>query len=161
MSIPRGVANHNPGNIREPKGDATHWVGERATDDDPAFEEFVSPEFGFRALGRILLTYRRLGILSVGAIIAKWAPPSENDTGAYVRAVADHLEVHPDDDIDVSRPETMALIMRAISRHENGYRTGGGDWWTDEQIAAGTRLAAVPAARFCAFCAGEQERGRA
>jgi hypothetical protein len=54
-TVPRGIRLNNPGNIKEAPGDKTQWQGERATDDDPVFEEFVSPEAGIRALARTLL----------------------------------------------------------------------------------------------------------
>ena len=34
MLPPRGIRNHNPGNLKEHPGDKTLWLGERATDDD-------------------------------------------------------------------------------------------------------------------------------
>jgi hypothetical protein len=141
--LPRGVRNHNPGNIRESQGDRTRWLGERATDDDPAFEEFQTPEMGFRALALVLLSYRRRGITRLNKILATYAPASENDTDSYVRHVAELLGVAPDDDVDVGNPDTLALLLRAISRHENGVRSDGTDWWTDAQIAEGVRLLAL------------------
>ena len=50
--LTRGERNNNPGNIRQTDAD---WIGERATDSDPAFEEFTTPEDGIRALARLLL----------------------------------------------------------------------------------------------------------
>lgn len=120
-TLPRGVRLNNPGNIKEAPGDKTQWQGERATDDDPVFEEFVSPEAGIRALARILVGYqRRYGLNTVAGIINRWAPGCENDTGAYIAHVASSLGVTPDQTIDVTRPETMAGLVEAIIRHENG-----------------------------------------
>jgi len=121
MKIPRGIRNHNPGNIRESPFDRTQWVGERATDDDPAFEEFQAPEFGLRALARVLRTYsRRYGRRSVRELIGRWAPPNENDTLNYVRQVCLHLGVEPDAVLDLGDADTLADLMEAIIRHENG-----------------------------------------
>lgn len=135
---PRGYRNNNPGNIRELPGDKTDWVGERTTDDDPAFEEFETPADGFRALARTLLTYqRRHKLRTVSAIIARWAPPSENNTVAYVGFVCKALQVEPDEEIDVENRATLALLCNAIARKENGYRPGGADWFDTESIMRG------------------------
>ncbi|MDO8608137.1 MAG: structural protein [Phaeospirillum sp.] len=120
-AVPRGIRLNNPGNIKESPGDKTQWQGERATDDDPVFEEFVSPEAGIRALARILLGYqRRYGLNTVTGIITRWAPGCENDTGSYITHVASHLGVTPGQTIDVTNPEVMTDLVEAIIRHENG-----------------------------------------
>lgn len=117
----RGERNCNPGNIREGYKDTTAWLGERATDDDPAFEEFRDAEHGIRALAKILLSYQRKhGLRTVRAIINRWAPPVENDTGAYVHHVAAALGVDPEDDIDLESNATMFRVVYAIIKHENG-----------------------------------------
>ena len=116
----RGERNNNPGNIREYANDP-HWVGERVTDDDAAFEEFDTPEDGIRALAKTLLAYQRKhGLRTVKKMINRWAPPNENDTGAYVDAVAHDMGVLEDTDIDLSSPSILCSMVRAIIRHENG-----------------------------------------
>jgi len=120
-TVPRGIRLNNPGNIKEAPGDKTQWQGERATDDDPVFEEFVSPEAGIRALARILAGYQiRYGLNTVAGIITRWAPGCENDTGAYIAHVASRLGVTPDQTIDITKAETLADLAEAIIRHENG-----------------------------------------
>jgi hypothetical protein len=69
MTIPRGFRNNNPGNLRELKGDKTRWRGERSTDDDAGFE-FVSLEYGLRAMIVVLRTYiKRKGLDTIEKII--------------------------------------------------------------------------------------------
>lgn len=117
----RGERSNNPGNIRESKGDKTQWQGERATDDDPDFEEFDTPEHGIRALAKVLLAYQRKhGLRTVREIINRWAPPVENDTGAYVDHVADYLGVNANASIDLESNATMFRLVYAIIKHENG-----------------------------------------
>lgn len=141
-AIPRGVRNHNPGNIREAAGGGTEWVGERTTDDDPAFEEFVSPAMGFRALARTLLTYgRKHGLRTVAGIVARWAPPNENDTAAYIEFVSRLMQAEPDQALDMENRGTLIVLCSAIARKECGYQPGGGDWFRLEDIAAGVDLA--------------------
>ena len=42
MTIPRGIRNNNPGNIRH----GNDWQGISKEQPDPAFCTFVSPEYG-------------------------------------------------------------------------------------------------------------------
>lgn len=115
MNIPRGIRNNNPGNIRH--GDK--WAGLSATQPDAAFCSFISPEYGIRALARVLLNYeRKHGLNTVRGIITRWAPPNENDTTAYVNAVARKLGVAPDTRIDVAT--VLPALVPAIIAHENG-----------------------------------------
>ena len=121
MSLTRGERNNNPGNLREGRGDATQWRGERATDDDPAFEEFGSRHFGLRALALTLLTYQRKhGLVTVRGIITRWAPPGENQTSHYVTAVAQELQVDPDAEIELDDDDLLVKLVVAIIRQENG-----------------------------------------
>lgn len=113
--IPRGIRNHNPGNIRH--GDK--WQGLAPVQSDTDFCTFISPEHGIRAMAVILLNYQRKhGLRSVREIIARWAPPCENDTGAYAAHVARGMGVDPDEPISVA--DRLPLLVTAIIRHENG-----------------------------------------
>ena len=53
-SLPRGIRNHNPGNIKL----GTAWDGLSDEQNDDVFCQFKEPVWGLRALVRILLTYR-------------------------------------------------------------------------------------------------------
>ena len=116
----RGERNNNPGNIRRlPKGE--RWIGELENEDDPAFCQFDSPEDGIRALAKTLLTYQRSHNLNtIRDIISRWAPASENDTDAYVYAVSQDCNVTPTQVLDLNDSATLALLCKAIIRHENG-----------------------------------------
>ena len=118
-NLPRGIRNNNPGNIKELRGDSTLWQGERATDDDAVMEEFNTMADGIRALGKVLLNYQKVhGLNTVRGIIGRWAPTSENNTGAYVAAVAGKLGVTPDQPIEVRL--YLQKLVKAICEHENG-----------------------------------------
>lgn len=137
---PRGVRNNNPGNIDR---SAVAWQGEvrtaAARKQEARFCVFESPEFGFRALAKTLLTYRnKHGLRTVKAIINRWAPPTENITTAYVREVAKALGVDPETSIDVRERATMFGLAKAIARHENG-----GNFWDDATIHQGLTLAGI------------------
>ena len=113
----RGLRNNNPGNIRH---GTSQWRG-MSTDQsgDPDFVQFDSPEYGIRALARLLRNYQsRYGLYTVRQIINRYAPPSENITGAYVDHVARVVGVDPDARIDIN--EKMVPVVNAIIKHENG-----------------------------------------
>ena len=85
----RGIRNDNPLNIRRT---ATRWQGEREEQTDKEFVQFQSMAYGYRAAWRILQTYynrfsRKGQPFTVSTVIARWAPPHENDTRAYIRRV--------------------------------------------------------------------------
>ena len=88
----RGLRNNNPLNIRRVPGQ--HWKGQEPPSNSPLkgedreFVRFSSMEYGIRAAFCILDTYRRkYQDVCVEDIIARWAPPSENDTRKYVETV--------------------------------------------------------------------------
>ena len=114
----RGMRNNNPGNIRK-TGDA--WRGLSVSQTDSAFFQFESMHYGIRALAVLVRNYtRKYRLDTVRGIISRWAPANENDTGAYVRSVSAFVGVGPDDYVNTEDPTTLALITRAIIRHENG-----------------------------------------
>lgn len=125
--LPRGIRNNNPGNIRW--GDNWQGMVEQSKRTDKSFIQFENPVYGIRALAKVLTNYtKRKGMPNVGKdgidtvreIITRWAPPNENDTEAYVRAVAKALGVQPNDPINVFDKTIMSGLVKAIIRHENG-----------------------------------------
>jgi hypothetical protein len=132
--VTRGERNKNPGNIDR---NATKWQGMAPDQSDPRFVVFTDPVWGIRAIAKVLLTYyTRHNLKSVRAIINRWAPPVENDTGAYIKNVASRLGVDPSDDIDLNDPAVMDVLVRAIIQHENG-----GVIYDDATIASGIERA--------------------
>ena len=114
----RGMENRNPGNIRQSK---VRYKGEVRPSRDPEFKQFESLAWGYRAIFVLLDTYRvRYGLQTIRTMISRWAPPSENHTGAYIRAVADDTGIGPDEPLDTRDPATMIPFAAAISRVENG-----------------------------------------
>ena len=115
-SSSRGIRNNNPGNLVK---SGIAWGG-KVTGNDARFETFDSPESGVRALATNLLAYQRMGLDTVEKVIGRWAPPSENDTGAYVKKVAAEIGVAPGAKLNLSDQATLVSITQAIIRHENG-----------------------------------------
>lgn len=133
---PRGVRNCNPGNLRRSEDP---WQGLAREQTDPDFFVFETPVYGIRALARTLITYQdKHGCQNVFGFISRWAPPNENDTRAYVRSVADALDVDVIDPIDVHTHKHLAPLVKAIIRHENGQQP-----YTDAQIDKALSLAGV------------------
>lgn len=114
----RGLRNHNPGNIRH---SSDRFRGEVYPSTDTAFKQFTSDEWGYRAIFVVLGTYhRRHGLRTMGAMIRRWAPPSENATEAYIRAVTRLTGLAADAEIDPSSRDEMVRLAAAISEVENG-----------------------------------------
>lgn len=127
MKETRGVRNRNPGNIDHQDGNK--WQGELPVNKllEARFCRFDTAENGIRALGKLLLTYHnKYGLKTVKAIIGRWAPPKENDTGAYVRSVQLSIKAATGHDaegeINIDDQKTMKAVVTAIIKHENsGY----------------------------------------
>lgn len=143
-ATPRGIRNNNPGNIRWSND---QWKGlipkDQAT--DKSFCVFRSPEYGIRAMARILRKYTQYpGMPNVGnpkidtvrEIISRWAPPNENNTEAYIQSVADKLSTTANSPIDVYDNAIMLKLLKAIIAHENGQQP-----YSDSQITNGINLA--------------------
>lgn len=115
--VPRGIRNNNPLNIRI----GNTWLGERQNPTDPAFEEFVSIEYGYRAAFLILRRYiRRYKRQTIAAIISTWAPPSENATQRYIDFVANKMGIAPDVPILFEDKEAMTQLVAAMQIMECG-----------------------------------------
>jgi hypothetical protein len=135
-ALPRGIRNHNPGNLRR---SADPWQGLAATQTDAEFFQFASAKWGIRALARTLIAYQdKVGLRNIKQMIGRWAPPVENDTGAYVRVVAAAVGVGPGERIDVHDYAVLRPLVLAIIKHENGQQP-----YTDAEIDAGLVLAGV------------------
>lgn len=122
----RGIRNFNPMNLRfDP---SNRWQG-RATMDqrlpeqvrEREFEVFIKPEYGIRA-GAVLLTtyFDRYGLNTLDRIIPRYAPSSENNTEAYIRAVSAATGFQPAQPLDLHDYGVMRPLVLAIIRHENG-----------------------------------------
>lgn len=140
--LPRGIRGNNPGNIDRT---GTKWQGMSSDQSgDPRFIVFEAPEWGIRAIVRVLRTYYdKHGLRTVKGIINRWAPPVENDTEAYYATVAKKLGVDPGEQIDIDDLDTLRTLVKAIIRHENGRGPEpDGGWYSDDVIDEGIRRAA-------------------
>lgn len=131
--MPRGIRNNNPGNIERNKD---RWLGMSADQSsDTRFLVFDTPEAGIRALMRILINYQeRHKITTLREAINRWAPPSENNSSAYVQHVSRLTGFDPDEPLDFLDREINVALARAIVRHENGEPSvyGRKEWYADD-----------------------------
>lgn len=88
---------------------------------DPAFFQFETMAYGYRAAFVTLNTYQRnYGLNTIRGMISRWAPPSENDTEAYIRAVSSRSGVPADCRITTTNKDVMIPIVAAMCFVENG-----------------------------------------
>lgn len=128
--LPRGLRNNNPGNLRYYA--SIKWVGQTGQD-DAGYAMFSEPRWGVRAMARDLRTGAKRGENTVSVIITQWAPPVENQTAAYIKAVAAALGVSPTQKLNVE--DIMVPLVAAIIRHENGFNP-----FTDAELQAWVNL---------------------
>jgi len=128
---PRGLRLNNPGNIRK---SPNNWQGMAAVQSDPEYVTFTAAKWGLRALARLLTNYQKQGFRSIRQIINRYAPPKENNTGAYVAHVSQWMKKKPDDLL--AFPGDLQNLIAAIVRHENGINP-----FTSAQLAEAIRLA--------------------
>ena len=117
--IVRGLRNNNPGNIRI---NSDVFQGEITPSKDRSFKQFKSLAYGYRAIFRILATYKRTYKLeTIQQWISKWAPPEDNnDTQSYIALVCRYSGMSASDVIDTANKEVMCNIVAGISFQENG-----------------------------------------
>lgn len=114
--IPRGIRNHNPGNVRS--SPAFRWLGQVSVDSD-GFVINSAPAFGLREIMVIFHNYQLFhGLKTTYQLIQRWAPSKENDTADYTRFVAGRLIVSPDQPLDML--EVWCRWTHAIVLYENG-----------------------------------------
>lgn len=116
---PRGIRNNNPGNIRR---GTSNWLGKVAWSEskDKNFEQFQFYFYGVRALIVIINNYfTKYNLNTISKIIDRWAPPTENDTDSYIKAVSS-LTGFKKSQILSNDKETLRKLTYAIADHENG-----------------------------------------
>ena len=115
----RGERNNNPGNIRH----GSKWQGLSAQQTDKDFCQFVSPEYGIRAIYKLLQTYqKKYELNTVESIIDRYAPPNENNTTGYINRAAKDIGVSVNAPINVSSKPVAIALATAIVGVELGYQ---------------------------------------
>jgi hypothetical protein len=95
---------------------------------------FENTVYGTRALATDLTNKFYRGLNTVTKIIEVYAPPVENNTNAYISAVANTLGIGATQIITDWNKAFLAKFMRAVIMHENGQP---GAIITDQEIVDG------------------------
>ncbi|EBE9590633.1 transglycosylase [Salmonella enterica subsp. enterica serovar Infantis] len=123
----RNYRNNNLGNLVFANQEGAMLESPNAKGEQ-RFARFNTPEEGIRALANQVSSYYNgtsaaagyQKLQTVSSIISKWAPPNENNTNQYIDNVSKYLGVSPNEKIDVSNPEVMTQLVRAIATKEGG-----------------------------------------
>lgn len=123
----RNYRNNNLGNLVFANQEGATLEAPNAKGEQ-RFARFNTPEEGIRALANQVSSYYNgtsaaaghQKLQTVSSIISKWAPPNENNTNQYIDNVSKYLGVSPNEKIDVSNPEVMTQLVRAIATKEGG-----------------------------------------
>lgn len=130
--LPRGIRNNNPLNIRRGKNP---WAGEvkairlhrneEVESDtlifDKNFCQFREMALGFRAAARLLQKYQYTYKLNtIRAIISRWAPSNENNTEAYINAVAAKMNRDADEPLNLQKAVDISGLVWSMCAVECG-----------------------------------------
>lgn len=128
----RGIRNNNPGNIRL---SSTVWAGQVPAGEqtDKEFVQFTDPVYGIRAMAKIFKNYFARGVVTLAQVAATWAPPSENDTQAYIESLKKQTGFDPNSRLS---PADLPAVIPAFIHQENGAMP-----YTQAQILKGISLA--------------------
>lgn len=105
---------NNPFNIRYSKHN--HWFGQIKPKD--GFCQFESFDYGVRACIIILTVYIAKGFDTVGKIINRFAPSSENDTCNYIKSVCKITGLKPNDKITSLHSTRFCQLLCAMAKME-------------------------------------------
>lgn len=115
---PRSLRNNNPLNIRK---NSDNFLGEIIPSTDPAFKQFTSMMYGYRAGFVVLGTYLKRGVNTIDKIIKSWAPPQDhNNTEGYICSVAARSGVGRFKLLTQNSGNDYIQIVAAMSMVESG-----------------------------------------
>lgn len=115
----RGIRNNNPLNIRI---SSSPWSGKVIPSSDKEFETFCTMEHGIRAAIKTIRTYvTKHGCNTMSDIIRRWAPPTENKTDEYIKAVFNESGIYPYDEIYINDRYQMEKLIKAMAIIESRY----------------------------------------
>lgn len=123
-SLPRGLRNNNPGNLRRLppiNGKPQMWNGEVPyhLSKDSSFSQFYDLKHGIRAKFRDIITDYRKGLNTITLLINEFAPPNENDTVKYISVLVRETGLSALVKFELTQ-EILISIAKAILLMENG-----------------------------------------
>ena len=111
FGLSNGPNSSNPGNMKGLLG-----VG---------FRKFANADQGIAAVGGLLKRYEfRRGLDTIDKIINRYAPPSENNTEAYINDVSRRTGIARGQHLDLNDADQLAKLVSAILQHESGKNKG-------------------------------------
>lgn len=133
-SLPAGMRNNNPGNIKfVGQGRRRGVVGpSENTDQGDPQAVFESPEAGMREAYRLALSKYQNGKTTANELIAGQGGWTPGNTQAAAN-IAETMGLGPDDDLNLGDPNGAALFLRALVRQEHGEAS---EAYSDQMIAA-------------------------
>lgn len=117
----------NPLNIRYVS--ANKWRGQIGQ--CRGFCRFLNEAYGFRAAHVLLCNYIKAGHNTIEKIINRWAPPTENQTEAYINFVSSEIMIDRDQllfNATIQDYWIIIEILRAMAKMECG------KWYDHQQI---------------------------
>lgn len=119
QTLPRGLRNNNPLNIRRSNQPWRHKVHNPT---DAEFEQFDRVEWGIRAACVIIRTYlsKRYKCRTIVDVIKKWAPSCENNTNLYIKWVSKRAVIPLDEVLNIKNKNQICRLLWAMAQFENG-----------------------------------------
>lgn len=100
---------NNPGNLRS-------WGG---MPQQGGFAVFPSEDAGLRAMAQQLQLYGSRGNNTLAGMIGTYAPPSENNTAAYIAHVAKQTGYSSSQKLDMNNTDVLSKVVSAMTKMEN------------------------------------------
>jgi hypothetical protein len=100
---------NNPGNLRSWGGMPTQG----------GFAVFPSEDEGLRAMARQLQLYGNRGNNTIAGMVSAYAPPTENNTAAYIAHVAKQTGYSANQRLDTKNPDVLSKVIAAMTKMEN------------------------------------------
>ena len=130
----RGIRNNNPGNIER-----THeqWLGMSKDQHDERFIVFNAPEYGLRAIMRLIRNYGFNDYRTLRSIANHWlggdhnheAPRSEGDVHAYCMTLCRETGYLAELTLDTNDVTVRMKVARAIVIAENQHDPYSAEVW--------------------------------
>lgn len=129
----RNWRNNNPGNIEYGK----FAKAQGAIGSDGRFAIFPDYKSGRTAKEKLLFESAGYKGMNISQAIHRYAPPTENNTAAYIKSVADALGINANTPLSSLTPEQRSTMLDAMEKVE-GFREG-----TTTVIEKGTGLSST------------------
>lgn len=136
-NVSRGLRNNNPGNLVKTN---IPWQGKipLVQNTDSYFEQFYDVNHGIRAMALDTFNDVKDNDYTLSEFIQEYAPPSENDTTAYLNFVATQTGIQPGEKLKaVMSADTLLALIKAQIKIENG---NSANLLTDDDIRDSIRL---------------------